>query len=285
MVLLAEKLNIEGLVLQKSKTRILTASEFSGTWKLLDPNTGTGTDEEKLLNISLRFDPYSDDPERDYEALSAAVKEVNVVGILAREIAKTAIDTTVMKQAINAIRAIDVEARTAALLSLLDKSNLDVLSPVFVTLMRTVRSVYDDLADEDKDTIDAALVGIFDHGKYILSVELNLAYYLQAIARRHSERKIEILIKVYETRPSPILRRIIIATMAHWECDYWLSDIKHQYSSLDEWEKRAFILASYCLTDEGKHWRKYTKKSWTPMESLASDWMSERWQTQGNYPT
>ena len=162
LVLLSEKLFNEGLVLQKSKTRILTATEFYDTWKLLDPKVEPLTDEEKLLNISIRFDPYSETPEEDYEALAAAVHQVDVVGILAREIAKTAIDSTVTKQAINAIRALDVAGQVGALLTLLDKANLDLLSPVFVTLMRAVRGVYETLPDDAQTTIDRSLVRIFE---------------------------------------------------------------------------------------------------------------------------
>lgn len=285
LVLLSEKLFNEGLVLQKSKTRILTASEFHDTWRLLDPKVEATTDEAKLLNIAIRFDPYSETADDDYEALAAAVQEVNVVGILAREIAKTAIDTTVTKQAINAIRALTPAAQAGALCTLLDKANLDVLSPVFVTLMRAVRGVYDGLPDGSKGTVDDALIRIFDEHEHILSVELNLAYYLQAISKRHSDRKVEILVDVYDKRPSPILRRLVIAAMSNWGCDYWLSDVKRHYSSLHEWEKRAVILASYFLTDEGKHWRDHTKGSWNPMETLIRDWFCDRFQTRKDFPT
>jgi hypothetical protein len=285
LVFLSEQLFNEGLILQKSKTRILSASEFYDTWKLLDPKIEAVTDEEKLLNISIRFDPYSETPVEDYEALSAAVQDVNVVGILAREIGKTAIDTTVTKQAIQAIRVLDAPAQAGALRTLLDKENLDVLSPVFVTLMRAVRSLYDDLPDESKGTIDEALIRIFDEQQHILSVELNLAYYLQAISRRHSDRKVEILVDVYDNRPSPILRRIIIGAMSNWGCDYWLSDVKRKHASLHEWVKPAMILASYYLTDEGKHWRDDVKKSWNPMEILTREWFCHRFQTRKDFPT
>ena len=111
LVLLSQKLFNEGLVLQKTKTRILSASEFHETCKMLDPQREATTDEEKLLNISIRFDPYSETPHEDYEKLATAVAEVNVLAILAREIAKTAIDTTIAKQAINAMRALESRAR------------------------------------------------------------------------------------------------------------------------------------------------------------------------------
>ena len=151
--------------------------------------------------------------------------------------------------------------------------------------MRAVRGVYDALPDESKDAIDDALVRIVEEQEHILSVEVNLAYYLQALSRRHSSRKEEILVEIYDRRPSPILRRIIIATMANWGCHFWLSDLRTKYSALDEWEKSAAILASYFLTDEGRHWRDRTKKSWSDTQTLVRDWFSVRFQEQKNIPT
>jgi len=286
LVLLSQKLFNEGLVLQKTKTRILSASEFHDTCKMLDPDQEPTTDEEKLLNISIRFDPYSETAEEDYNKLATAVADVNVLGILAREIAKTAIDTTVTKQAINAIRALEAHQQVGALRMLLDKANLDVLSPVFVTLMRAVRGTYDDLADDGaRDVVDQALLRVYEHHQHILSVEVNLAYYLQALAKRRSVRKEEILVEVYELRSSPVLRRIIISAMGNWGCHYWLSDLKNRYGALDEWEKRTAILASYFLTDEGKHWRDHTKHSWNKIETIIRDWFCDRFQTTKDIPT
>ena len=91
-------------------------------------------------------------------------------------------------------------------------------------------------------------------------------------------------VEVYDRRPSPILRRIIISAMGNWGCHYWLSDLKNRYGSLDEWEKRAVIVASYFLTDEGKHWRDHTKRTWNKTETMIRDWFCNRFQTQKNVP-
>ena len=92
LVLLSEKLANEGLVLQKRKTRILAADEFRQTAQILDPADAANkiaTEEQKLLNISIRFDPYSPTAEQDYEAIKEAISHKDIIGILGREIAKT----------------------------------------------------------------------------------------------------------------------------------------------------------------------------------------------------
>ena len=94
LVFLSEKLHNEGLALQKKKTRILTSEEFQEIVRALDPADTTNlsaNEEQKLLKLSLRFDPYSPTAEADYLALREAVNQIDIIGILGREIAKTAI--------------------------------------------------------------------------------------------------------------------------------------------------------------------------------------------------
>jgi len=231
LVLLSEKLYNEGLALQKNKTRILTAEEFRETAKMLDPADITdpmAAEEQKLLNISIRFDPYSPTAEEDYEALKAAVSEIDIIGILGREVSKTAIDQAVTKQAINAIKALEPSAREGAIRTLLDLNNLLVLSPVFVTVMRAIRGVYDQLSDPGKDFVDKALVSLYETESHLLSVELNLSYFVHTLSKRQSLRKEEMLVETFDRITNPLIRRQIILIMSSWSCHYWLSDITTQ---------------------------------------------------------
>jgi len=286
LVFLSERLFNEGLVLHKKKTRILTADEYPDTSRAFMP-TDEGeelSDERKLLNISLRFDPYSPTAEEDYDALKAAVGEVDIVGILGREVAKAAIDPTVSKQAINAIKALAPPLQGSAIRTILDPKNLTVLSPVFVTILRLVRSVYASLLDEDKDFVDEALMQLHEQESPLLSVELNLSYFIQVLGQRRSGSKEELLVRLFYTHQKPLLRRLILLILADWECHYWLSDLKRQYSGFSVWEKRAFILASYVLGDEGDHWRRHARRTWTPMDSLVRDWFSTRYPNNKRMP-
>jgi len=289
LVLLSEKLFNEGLILQKNKTRIITSKEFREASGLLDPETNNRnkdniSEEQKLLNISIRFDPYSPTAEEDYEQLKSAVNEVDIIGILGREVAKTAIDVTISKQAINAIKALDSYTREGAVRTILKPANLEMLAPVFVTIMRTIKGIYDELETDGKDFVDNALTDIYDNYSHLLSVELNLSYFIHALSVRNTQRKEEILLEIFDHQSSPLIRRQIILIMANWECFYWLSDIKQKYSGLSEWEKRAFIISSYILGDEGKHWRQNTKRTWTPMDTLVRDWFADRFQRNRTIP-
>ena len=286
LVFLSERLFDEGLVLHKKKTRILTADEYRETSRAFMPTQAgeDATDEKKLLNISLRFDPYSPTAEEDYEALKVAVGEVDIVGILGREVAKTAIDPTVSKQAINAIKALDPPLQGGAIRTILNPGNLMVLSPVFVTILRLVRSVYATLLDRDKDFVDEVLMQLHEEESPLLSVELNLSYYIQVLGQRKTGSKEELLVQLFEIHQKPLIRRLILLILADWQCHYWLSAQKRQYAGFSVWEKRAFILASYVLGDEGDHWRRHARRGWTPMDHLVRDWFSTRYPTNKRMP-
>jgi hypothetical protein len=45
------------------------------------------------------------------------------------------------------------------------------------------------------------------------------------------------------------------------------------------WVKRAFLLSSYALGDEGKHWR--SAQTFDEFDAIAKKWMAERVQQAG----
>ena len=287
LVLLSEKLHNEGLSLQMNKTKIITTEEFRETARMLDPanqQDPLAAEEQKLLNISLRYDPYSDTADDDYEALKSAVKDVDIIGILGREVSKTTIDATVTKQAINAIYALEPHEKYGAISTLLEEDNLTVLSPVFVLVMRAIKGVYDDIPDYGKDFIDEQLVALYESESQLLSIDLNISYYVLALSKRRTLAKEEVLISIFDKTTKPLLKRQVIMVMASWDCHYWLTDIKGQYSGFTEWEKRALIIASYSLGDEGKHWRMHTKDTWGKPEKMIRDWYANRFQKNMKFP-
>ena len=279
LIYLSEKLSNESLSLQKSKTRILSSEEFSDLHSFLDPkdmDNPVATEEQKLLNVSIRYDPYSETAEEDYEALRKAVEQIDILSILSKELGKSSIDQTVTKQAINALRVLDASFQEKALQVLLEANNLLTLAPVFVSVMRVVRGVYDDLTERGKAYVDRALTELYDGNSHLLKVEINLSFYLQALSRRHSIQKEQIVSEVYDKSRSHLLRRQIIRIMTNWKCHHWLSDNIQNFNSYTEWERRALLIGSYCLGDEGRHWRSHIKSGLNETESLTKKWASER---------
>jgi len=279
LIILSEKLSNDQLGLQKDKTKIMSSHEYREIHQFLDPkpiedkNSG---DEQKLLNISIRFDPYSSTAVEDYEALKLAVREIDIVGILSKEVNKSRIDQTVTKLAINSIKVLSEENQVSAVKILLDQNNLLTLSPVFTTIIRSIRSVYEEINEEGKNLVDKSLLDLFKNQSYLTKIEMNLNYIVQLLSMRHSPDKEELLVMLFENQSNHLLKRQIIVTMANWNCHYWLVDIKNQFTTMTSWERRAFIYASYSLGEEGKHWRNSSKGLFSKEEKLLMEWFASR---------
>lgn len=282
LIELSDSLALEGLSLQKHKTKIMSASEFQQMSSFLDPKGDQdSTDEQRLLHLAIKFDPYSATAEEDYESLRAAVGQIDILGILSREISKTTIDQPVTRQAISAIRALPASEREAALGVLLDPTNLQTLLPVFPQIMRAVRGTYDDFADFGKDAVAGALLNLAEHAAYVLDFDLNLAYYAQALSRIPPEvkqwRAMErLLVRTHDKSKSPLVRRLVIHAMGNYKSHHFVSRRIQSFSSSQSWERNALLVSSYSLGDEGRHWRRHNKRSLTDFERLVMEWAGER---------
>jgi hypothetical protein len=280
LIFLSEKLFNEGLSLQKNKTRILTSKEFLDEAKLLVKSDQIDEDnlseEDKLLRLSIHFDPYSDTRVDDYQNLKEQVAQVDVAGILGRELEKTRIDPTVTKQAISAIRVLEVDAQRHIIESLLQIENLHTLAPVFPRLMTVLRGLYMDLDEETQNVIDAGLTNLIKNESHIIQVDLNLAYAIRVMCRRCTQKTEALFVRIFKKSTSSLVRREIVVAWVNWQHNHSLTDLKKSFGALSKWERRAFIVGSYILTDEGKHWREHNKKSFDPLEVVVRDWYAKR---------
>jgi hypothetical protein len=288
LIFLSEKLLNEGLSLQKNKTRILSSKEFLDETKLLIKADQTDednlSDEDKLLRLSIHFDPYSDTRVDDYENLKEQVAQVDVAGIIGRELEKTRIDPTITKQAISAIRVLETDAQKDIITSLLQIDNLHTLAPVFPRLMTVLRGLYMDLDEETRGLIDSGLLNLIQNKSHIMQVDLNLAYAIQVMRRRCTQKTEALFVQIFKKSTSALVRREIVIAWAGWQHNHSLTDLKKNFGALSKWERRAFIVGSYILTDEGKHWRDHNKKSFDPLEGVVRDWFAKRMNENRNVP-
>ena len=208
LLLLSEKLANDQLSLQKSKTKFFSSSEFQEIHEHLDPikKVELMDDEQKLLNLSISFDPYSSTANEDYIALKDAIKEIDIIGILSREVNKTRIDQTVTKQAVNAINALEAPKQLAAIKILLDMDNLLTLSPIFTSIMRATRRIYNDLDKLGKQLVDKSLLELFKSESHLVNIEINLSYIIQVLSLEHSQEKEELFVALYENSTNHFLR-------------------------------------------------------------------------------
>ncbi|ORF36570.1 RNA-directed DNA polymerase [Snodgrassella alvi] len=289
LIFLCEKLaENEGLAIQKSKTQIMTSNEFLALSEF--GNANDSTDEniqaDNFLKLRLFYDPYSPTADEDYDELKSELEKFDIVGMLGKEITKSRINQALTRRLINSVKYLNVEQRKAAIFSLFgqrdeSKTNLDVLYPVFPSVMLLCRAIINDLDDESRNLIFKNLRELLISESYITKVPINLMYAIRILAHDNSEEADYALIKGYKNQNNPIITSEIILAIAQHDSDYWISDKLKSFSSLSRWEKRSLLISSFILGDEGQHWRDKVKKELPDIDKLLIVWFSERFKNNG----
>ncbi|WP_281019247.1 MULTISPECIES: RNA-directed DNA polymerase [unclassified Minwuia] len=284
LIYLSEKLFInQGLTLQKSKTRIMSSAEFKATNPIKGEQETGGNQivdppadhtRNTLMRFSLRFDPYSPTADDDYEALKAEVKKFDIIGLLKQELAKSRVHTSLARKIISAIKFLEGSTKQDAVLSVLE--NCDVLYPIFSSVLMMIDDQFDDLEIDTQTSVIDRIQQLINQDSHVFRVDIHLSFAIRVLSHRNTSETQLLLQKLFDTRPSELVRRDIILVMARWGEWYWLSDLKNRYRELSAPERRAFIASSFILRDEGKHWRDHMKKEFDPFEEFILQWASEK---------
>ena len=272
----------EGLSLQKSKTRILSSAEFIATSDFAAAAEGEDESDEQartFRRLRIHYDPYSPTAEEDYHALLSELSRFDIVGMLGRELAKSRIDEGLARRLVSATKHLPPHAQNDAVRSMI--ASLDLLYPIFPSVMQLCRALLPVLDPKVQEALYAAIRKLIASGSYIAQVPSNLAYALRVIATDSSEEAEVLLAGLYRTSSSMMIRRDIILLMAFRQADYWLSNCRTTFSTLTGWERRAVLVASYTLGDEGKHWRDSIKDDQSPFDRLVMRWTADNKQTKG----
>ena len=294
-IFISEKLfENQGLSLQKSKTRIMKTSEFRATSPVQLADEKEPEQEGKaladshkrsrqLLSFSLRFDPYSPTAHEDYEKLKDEVRKFDILGLLKEELAKSRVHIALSRKIISAIRYLDGKARDDAVLSIIDNS--DILYPIFSSALIMIDQVYDQLSKKTQKEVITKITDLVRSESHVFRVDVLLCFALRVIQHEFNEDTQQLIKELYESRNSEIVRRDIILIMALWQDWYWISDLRNRYRQLSASERRAFIVASYSLRDEGRHWRDHIRKELNPFEKFILEWAGARAnQGKGGFP-
>ena len=276
--ILSEKLlRNEGLTLQKSKTRIMKSSEYLAVLDPLDPPQGSAG---AFLHLHIHYDPYSATADEDYERLRDQLDEFDILSLLRTELSKGRIHPALTRRLVQALRYLDAGTRQAAVLSLLE--NIPALSPVVPQVMMAIRDCMSDLDDGFVSLIHGQIRRLIQENHYVTQVDLNLSFMIRVLAGRRSIENELLLIRLYQSphgfggASAPYVQRDIMLILARWSVKYWLSDQKNYIASAHPWVKRAFLVGSYELRDEGKHWRNANKASMSPFDMIVRDWVTDR---------
>ncbi len=285
LVFLSEKLiQNQGLQLQKAKTRIMSGQEFVATapTNLSDSKQkdAAGTPiSQQLMNLTLRFDPYSATAVEDYEALKSEIKRFDILSLLKAELAKSRIHISLSKKIVSAIRYIDSTQRDEAALSLL--TNEELLYPIYSQVLLVAKTLFMEMSPEPQASAMRHVRNLLQRNSYVMQSDLNLAYAVRFVSLVHSPENEEVLNNVYRDTASSLIRRDVILAMARWKAWYWLSNVRGNFRTFSPAERRAFLIASFVLNDEGQHWRRHIARELSPFEIIVKDWAAERTKSQG----
>lgn len=281
LIFLSEKLLInQGLSLQKSKTRIMTAAEFRATnpFKRVDAadpiSSQTKDDGVRLLRFSLRFDPYSPTATEDYERLRKEIAKFDILGLLKDELAKSQIHTALARRIVTAIKFLEPAVRDDAILSILD--NCELLYPIFSGVLLMIQQVYTELSTKVQERVISVIREKIIAQSHIFRVDVHLSFAVRLIEHSNTPENQALLQQIHDNSASPLVRRDIMLVMARWAEWPWLSDQRNRFRTLSGPERRAFILGSYILKDEGRHWRSHIQNELDPFERFILKWAGEK---------
>ena len=269
-------LSNEGLALQKAKTRIMTAAEFAATLDVPSPHGARLSDAElkarQLLSFSLRFDPYSADPDADYQALQDAVDRLDIVDLFSIELSKSRVDPQFTKKLLKALQYAQPHIKSAVAESL--TLNYPLLAPLFPQVMGAIRGLWSDLSDECRSLVVESISSLLEENSYLLRPGVSRAYAVRVLAADDGATSESALVRLYTDPHSDVLvRRDIILAMARRRSLWWLSDLIPKFNSLESpMQRRAFLASTQVMTEEAAFFIKRSSRSFTPLEHLTLNW-------------
>lgn len=268
----------EGLTLQKHKTNILSKDEFIS----LTQSKLYGLDEDesspmkaKFMSLPIRFDPYSQNAAEQYEEIKETLSDFDLLGMLSNELQKSKINQPFSKQLIRAFAAVDDRILSDAFNVIFNSIN--ELYPIFNTIVQVATTNWSRFDKPTKALIRNRLIELIKTDSFILKTELNLAYVVKLFTKENSVEGQTVLTEIHRSNTDSILITLVVTqAMAKWNAHYWLSELRRIFPTMTPWQRRLFIVSSYLLGDEGKHWLSHNKAKFNFIDEIYKDWGSLR---------
>ncbi len=268
----------EGLTLARAKTRLMSKAEFTRSSPMAEPVAADSVDEataKEFLGLRLAYDPYSPTADAQYEQLREELARFDITGMLSRELNKSRIDEGLTRQLVKSIRFLPPLLRDAAARSVV--RNLRILYPIFPSVAIVLHRLLDELSEEIRLEVFETIRNLIVQNSHIFLVPANLSFAIHILAFDRAEETDALLIDVYH-RPKTdmMVKRDVLLAMTRRRVDYWLSEQLKRFAILTPWEKRALIVASYILGDEGRHWRHRFRDEFSETDSEFMKWVGEK---------
>lgn len=260
LAILSHALADYGLTLNRTKTILLSKNHYVD---YVRTQLGVVGDEaNKLSEIDLHFDPYSDTAQSDYSELKAVVETLNIRELLDGELSKAQPDTFLVAQIGRTLRLHDPKTALQLCSTILSPSNLHAFRASWSTLMRGVAAVCaEDIFAVIHEPLDALLDAIPAHSAHLLSAEVSCLHYLRAIRFRRTQARSAYVLKLHSSSSSETVKRGCFDCWRMWRDRTSFLRERNKWNSLKPEEQRMLWYAASEFGDEGHKFRDQVEKS------------------------
>ena len=260
LAILSNALADYGLALNRAKTTIMSARHYA---EYVRAQLGMDDLEgQRLHEIDLQFDPYSDDPQSDFEELQEIVNGLDISKLLNLELAKSHPDTFLVSQISRTLRLHTPEAAHDLCKILLSKKTLHGFRASWSKIMRGITAVR---ADESFESVHSKLDELIDaipsHSPHLLLADSSILHYLRAIRFSRSSTRSSYVRKLFDESKPLTLKRACIDCWRHWKDRPSFTRLRSQWNQMSPEEQRMLWLAASDFGDEGEKFKSQVKRS------------------------
>lgn len=258
--ILAHSLADYGLTLNRTKTILLTSKHYID---YVRTQLGTaGEETNKLLEIDLHFDAYSDTAQSDYEELKQVVGSLDIGALLDLELQKAQPDTFAVSQISRTLKLHEPKVAIQLIRTLLSQQNLHAFRASWSTIMRGIAQVRSDDAFRAIFTdLDQLLDAIPSHSPHLLTAEASQLHYLRTIRFTRTDMRAQYIYSVYSSTTSQTVRRACIDCWGTWRDRPSFTHERNKWNSLQPDEQRMLWFAAANFDDEGQKFRTQVRNS------------------------
>ncbi|MEQ1761339.1 MAG: RNA-directed DNA polymerase [Vicinamibacterales bacterium] len=248
-----------GLSLNRNKTTVLSAKHYRD---YVRTQLGlTGNENQRLMEIDLHFDPYSDNADAEFLQLRTLVETLDISALLDLELSKSQPDTFLVAQVGRTLRLHEPILALQLCRTLLSEKNLHAFRASWSTIMRGVAAVCADKEFESIfDGLDALIDDIPVHSSHLLTVEANCLHYLRVLRVRQTTSRVKFVQSVYRSTPNHTVRRACIDCWRNWRHRPSFTSQRNLWNSLAPEEQRMLWIAADAFGEEGDKFRKQVSR-------------------------
>lgn len=249
-----------GLSLNKSKTVFLSSKHYSDY--VTSQLGGDDVEAAKLRSIDLKFDPYSDSPDEDYESLVETVETLDVRQLLNRELEKSLPDSFLVTQIGRTMRLHEPAAALEIAGTLLRQQNLHAFRSSFSTIMRGIATLRGDTRFSSIHVkLDSLLDAVPKHSEHLLKADTSLLHYLRSLRFQSTPMRVLFVRQLFDESQLDIVRRACIECWRGWGDAVAFNYLRNRWQQMSPECQRLCWFASFEFGEEGAKARLQAKRA------------------------